>query len=119
MVLVIVLALLAGSSVSAQQPLALPDSEQWFHAQRAYPSGEIPEDGLRQALFERQLLEQQFRLQNHSSDEEAPTSWSLLGPTEVNTPEGTVSGRVTAIATDSRTPCPAALPHRPIHWPGR
>ena len=104
MVLVIVLALLAGSSVSAQQPLALPDSEQWFHAQRAYPSGEIPEDALRQALLERQLLEQQFRLQNHSTGEEAPTSWSLLGPTEVNTPEGTVSGRVTAIVTDSRTP---------------
>ncbi len=104
MVLLIVLALLAGTPASAQQPLSLPDSKQWFYDQRAYPSGEIPEDALQKALLERQLLEQQFRLQNESAASEVTASWSLLGPTEVSSPQGIVSGRVTAIVTDSRNP---------------
>ena len=56
MVLLVVLALLVGTPASAQQPLSLPDSKQWFYDQRAYPSGEIPEDALQKALLEKQVL---------------------------------------------------------------
>ncbi len=104
MVAAVLLILLAASPALAQHPPPLSQSDQWFYAQRAYPSGTIPEDALGKAMLQRRVLEGKFRPLGDPSVFEASSTWGLLGPSSIVTAEGAVSGRVTAIATDSRNP---------------
>lgn len=81
-----------------------PPPDKWFMAQRAYPSGTIPDDAITKAMLQRRALERQYGAQVDTGSLDAATSWSSLGPSTINSPEGTATGRVTAIATDSRNP---------------
>lgn len=76
----------------------------WFMAQRAYPAGTVPEHGLADAMMQRRAIEMRFRSQTEPSGLDAANNWSSIGPSNINGPEGTASGRVTTIAVDSRNP---------------
>jgi len=104
MVLVVLLVLLAAGPALAEQSPQVSRSDQWFYSQRAYPSGNIPENALSEALQQKRALEATFRLFNGTDVFAASSTWGLLGPASINTAEGSVSGRVTSIATDARNP---------------
>lgn len=78
--------------------------DDWFYRQRAYPSGNIPEGALEKALRQKAALEAARPQSVQGAAAEAAATWGLLGPNGVNSPEGPVSGRVTAIAFDPRNP---------------
>lgn len=104
MAFVVLLVLVAASPALADQSVHPSRSDQWFYSQRAYPSGTIPEDALAKALKQKRALEPAFQLLGTLDVLAATSTWGTLGPASINTPEGTVSGRVTAIATDPRNP---------------
>jgi hypothetical protein len=79
-------------------------AEDWFFAQRSYPSGSIPQDAVGQAVLTSQA-------KNSDADEadDASSHWVPLGPSTLPNgqtdqsaggPLSPVSGRVTAIAVD-------------------
>ncbi len=77
--------------------------DQWFYQQRTYPFDKIPENALEKALRQKAALES-ARLFSQREGAEAVSPWTPLGPGGITTPEGPVSGRVTAVVTDSRNP---------------
>ncbi len=104
MVALLLVVLCLATSALAQGPAPLSPPGQWFITQRSYPSGAIPEGAVERALKQRQRLERRGLSPMAVQEAFAGVNWGLIGPGNVVSPEGSASGRVTAIVTDSRNP---------------
>lgn len=95
-----ILCLLGGETLAQT---AQPNS--WFIQQRTYPGGIVSDQALMKALQQRLAIETRLRTLDADSPPPAPTpTWTQLGPVGVTSPEGPLSGRVTALATDPANP---------------
>ena len=92
-----ILCLLGGKTV-AQSP-------SWFIDQRVYPGGIVADQALMKALQQRRAMETPLRtLDANSPPPPVTPTWTQLAPNGVTSPDGPLSGRVTAVATDPANP---------------